>query len=290
MKRLFVYFLSVIMGVCVIDITYRIVCSYNYTYPSNDSSVKTDYTFIHCDIPCKMVFLGASYTQHSFVTQQVEDSLRIPAYNMGWAGRCVYYQYLSLMKAIHNGGLETAVLSLSLSQLSDSWIYDRVSDLYPYYWYSDTIRGIVNEVKGKNMDILMCSGLIQFNSTLANFFRSQKNMKGYIPLKYTGHPAKKTPDKNIDTINPIAVKYLEKMANECKNNNVRFIVCLTPNLRMKDKEIHSLVNLCDSIGIEIWNMTHTIRDPYLFKDDTHLNEKGAEQFTSEFIERFRNRM
>ena len=35
-------------------------------------------------------------------------------------------------------------------------------------------------------------------------------------------------------------------------------------------------------------MVNVIQDPLLYKDDYHLNEKGAELFTSLFVERLRN--
>lgn len=290
MKQLVKYILYVFIGVTVIDLAYRLVCDYFYQHPKKDSFILENYTFIHCNTPYQCVILGASTAKHSYVSQQIEDSLNISTYNMGWNGRSVLYQYLSLMKAIKNGGLELAILNLSTSQMRDNWVKDRISDLYPYYWHNDTIREIVNEVEDRNMDILMCSSLIQFNSKLDNMLRSEKSVKGYIPIPYSGKPAKvnstATLNKGKKDFNLIAVKYFQEMAKECEKNKVRFIVCLSPSLDTTETEIAILKDLCDSSNVEMWNMVHVIRDPFLFKDGDHLNEKGAELFTQMFIETF----
>lgn len=289
MKKFILYFLSVIIGVTIVDITYRFLCDRYYKNPPQDSFVRTNYTFVHCDTPSQLVVLGASTAQRSYVTQILEDSLGISCYNMGWYGRSVLYQYLSLMKAIENGGLETVLLNLSASQLSDEWVKDRIADLYPYYWSNDTIRNIVNEVENMNMGVLMCSSLIQYNSSLDKMFRKEKSKKGYIPLPYTGKPVKDiTINDEIPVFNDIAVKYLKIMSNECKERNIRLIVCLSPSLETSDSEINALLGLCKDIGIETWNFVHTIQDPILFKDGHHLNEKGAEKYTEMIVTRLRD--
>lgn len=289
MKILIKYIFIVFCGVGIIDVTYRLVCYYYYLYPKENSFIKNNYTFIHYDTPCQFVILGASTAQHSYIPQLIEDSLHINAYNMGWAGRSVIYQYLSLLKAIDNGGLETVILNLSTSQMGDEWVKDRISDLYPYYWYNDTIREIVNEVEGRNMDILLCSGMIQFNSSFDNLLRTEKSYKGYMPLKYTGKPVRiKEKRKELAAFNPIAIKYLRKMHSVCEANKVRFIVCLSPDLTITNNEHTSLVTLCKRNNIEMWDLTYDISDPLLYKDDHHLNAKGAELFTSLIIQNYKN--
>ena len=287
MKKCALYILFVFLGVSVIDIAYRLICDYCYQHPRKESFIQTNYTFINCNTSYQFIILGASTARHSYVSQQIEDSLGVSCYNMGWDARSVLYQYLSLMKAIHNGGLEIAVLNLSISQLTDEWVKDRISELYPYYWYNDTIRNIVNEVKDSNMDILMISSLIQYNSKLDQMIRSEKNNKGYIPLSYTGNPTIVNAADTLNIIKPsfnkIAVKYLAEMVRECNKNKVRFIICLPPCLDSAEIEVQALCDLCDNVGAEMWNMIHTIQDPLLFNDGHHLNEKGAVEFTREFI-------
>lgn len=288
MKRLIKYILIVIIGVGIIDVAYRAICNYFYMHPKNNSFVKNNYTFIHYDTPCQFLILGASTAQHGYIPQLIEDSLHVTAYNMGWAGRSVIYQYLSLQKAIDNGGLETVILNLSTSQMGDEWVKDRISDLYPYYWYNDTIREIVNEVEGRNMDMLLCSGLIQYNSSLDILLRTGKSYKGYIPLKYTGKPVRiNEKKKEITTFNPIAIKYFRKMHSVCEANNVRFVVCLSPDLAITDNEHNALVSLCKENKIELWDFTNDIQDLMLYKDDHHLNERGVMIFMSLFLEKYR---
>jgi hypothetical protein len=213
-------------------------------------------------------------------------------FNYGFEGCSIIHQYLSLLRAIDNGGLQLAILDLSAAQLEEEWVYDRLSRYYPYYWRNDTIMNIIDDVEGRDMRFLMCSSLIQYNSQLFNLFIKDKQYKGYSPLPYTGTPfiAINSNEEDVPSdinkmeksICSIAKKYLIKMQEECDKNDIKLVVCISPSLFPSDGNIEIL---CKKYDIECWNMCGSVDNPLYFSNETHLNEKGAEAFTGLLVNR-----
>lgn len=286
LRSLFLYILFVIIGVVIIDLGCRLVFTPVFNNLSDNTKAGATYKFISHNEPAEIAILGASRANHHYVSSLLEDSLGVSVYNYGWDGRSVLFQYLCLLKAIDNGGLKTVILDLSNAQLSNEWVDDRISDLYPYYWSNDTIKKMVDEVSKKDMSILMASSLVQFNSQYLNLVAQIDSDDGYTPLPYTGKPVKFSTNntKNeFDYYSDIAIKYLYRMSTVCKNRNVKFIVCLSPSLSISKYSEDYLSSLCSCNEIVCINMSHNIVEPLLFSDDSHLNDKGATIFTNNLI-------
>ena len=110
----------------------------------------------------------------------------------------------------------------------------------------------------------------------------------YIPLPYSGKKAAKKSFKQNDyQINPIAKQYLKKIAYQCKIHGISFVVCMSPLYSTRDLNYDSIKDLCKKYTIKVWDMRESISDPLLFKDATHLNERGAIQFTSKLINKLK---
>lgn len=280
------------MGTAVFDGLFRIWCSHTYLHPKPFSIIEIDNKHYANNLPAGIAILGASRAVHHYVSSLLEDSLHISTYNWGFDGQSILNQYVCFLKAIDNGGLKIVILDLSNSQLAD-WVDKRISSLYPYYWDNDTIKHLINEVKDSNMDLFMASSLIQFNSRLSslitsNFIR-KNHKKGYIPLPYTGGAAHTDSivDEKTVIYNPIGIK-LNRIAEICHKENIRFVVCFSPMLNSSSNSSASIGNLCRSKGIEFWDMGQDINDPILFSDADHLNEKGASLFTTMIAKKIKN--
>lgn len=297
MVKFIKYILLVLVGVAIIDIASRCLFQYLFSHPRKDSRIEAIYKFVFHHDRDDIVILGASRADRHYASQQIEDSLHLKVFNYGFEGCSIIHQYLSLLRAIDNGGLQLVILDLSAAQLGDEWVYDRLSRYYPFYWRNDTIMSIINEVEGRDMRFLMCSSLIQYNSQLFNLFIKDKQYKGYSPLPYTGTPFIATAsnkegassDINImeKPICPIAKKYLIKMQEECEKNNIKLVVCISPSLFQSDGNIELL---CKKYGMPCWNMCSSVDNPLYFSNETHLNEKGAEAFTALLVERIRKEL
>jgi len=291
-NKFLVYLLTVIIGVIVIDVIFRIIFTPIFNNPPINTKAGATYKFVSYNESANIIVLGASRASHHYRSEQMEDSLGAEVYNYGWDGRCVLYQYLCLIKGIKNGGLKTAILDISEPQLCDEWVEERISDLYPYYWKNDTVKMMVDEVNGKYKKLLMLSSLVQYNSQYLNLIAKVSDEKGYIPLPYTGNPLDTLENQIIEDsqereYNSIALKYFDKIITLCKVHNVRLIVCLSPSLGVSKETEKRMQDLCNQKGVECWNLTDLINDPILFSDINHLNDKGAELFTNYIIEKLK---
>jgi hypothetical protein len=123
---------------------------------------------------------------------------------------------------------------------------------------------------------------------LSEIVSSSQHDNGYIPLPYSGKKtAKKTFKQDDYQINPIAKQYLKKIAYQCKAHGISFVVCISPLLSTRDLNYDSVINLCKDYNIKVWDMRESISDPLLFKDVSHLNERGAILFTSKLINKLK---
>ena len=192
------------------------------------------------------------------------------------------------------------ILDIGNSQIGD-WVESHIAFLYPFYWENDTVKKLVDEVEGKNMSPFMLSSFVQYNSKINEIAKSHKkkveDQKGFVPLPYTGKPFVR--DKEQETVvsavkpnkvfSSIGIKYLRTMASISKQMGIRFVACVSPILNSYErKQVTKTIKACAENGIECWDMKDYIDDPYLFKDYTHLNSKGAEKFTEMLIERIRS--
>lgn len=286
----FVYLFAVIFGVAVIDVLVRQVFTPIFENPPINSKASATYKFVSHTEPTTLAIFGASRANHHYRSEQIEDSLGLSVYNYGWDGRCILYQYLCLLSAIKNGDLKMVLLDLSEAQLSDKWVVERISDLYPYYWSNRDVCEIVDRVEGNIIKFFMTSALVQYNSQYLNFLAYIEDVKGYSPLAYTGKALDLTElrtDKGEMKYNEIALFYLKRISQVCKEKNIDVIVCLSPSLSVSKESEERLQKICDKFDLDVWNYTRLITDPSLFSDYEHLNDKGAEVFTGEVINRIK---
>lgn len=288
MKKFISYILLVFVLTLLLDVAFRIVVKRFFLNPRPYSRIEYQYKYATCTKPAELVILGASRAAHHYNIRQIIDSLNISAFNFGTDGQSIQYQYLTLLKAIKNGSLKTVILDLAPNQMIDEWVEENMTDYYPYYWDDDSVREVVREVKGHQIDLLMLSSFIQYNSKLSEIVSSSQHDNGYIPLPYSGKKAaKKTFKQNDYQINPIAKQYLKKIAYQCKIHGISFVVCMSPLYSTRDLNYDSIKDLCKKYTIKVWDMRESISDPLLFKDATHLNERGAIQFTSKLINKLK---
>lgn len=293
MKKFYLYLFAVLVGTVAIDLFYRTICLYFFKEPDATSRIAFQYRFISVSEPCDLAFIGASRSNHHYSPQQIEDSLNIKVYNYGNDGSTILFHYLSLIKAIENGGLKMVIYDLSPGQIGDVWVKESISNLYPYYWQNDSVRNAVDEAEGKCISFAMLSALFQYNSQMINMMmKATPTEKGFIPLKYTGKTALIEQDEYKNGrpesfYGELGKKYLKKMVDICKKNGIKFVVASSPYLTISENDVKYMSNLCKTLGVDYWDMTGLIKDPLLYKDRSHLNAKGAELLTEYVVDRLK---
>ena len=293
MKRTIIYLLSVILGTALFDLIFRPLCSWTYSNPIPNSTIlEGTNKFAYVTKKSKVIVLGASRAERHYAVKTIEDSLQVSAYNYGGAGCDIIQQYLSLLTSIKNETPKVVILDLSASQLSEEWIKEKNSRYYPFYWENDSVKTIVDDVGGWKMKYLLLSSFIQYNSKLSYILlrllrqkSSNIDIEGFRPLPYTGKPAKcrnrdvKSENAKGVDYSQTALKYLQRIVSTCKKNHIDLVICYSPSLKNDLVEIDGVKELCQEFNLAFWDYSNKINDPLLFRDENHLNEKGALKFT-----------
>ena len=174
-------------------------------------------------------------------------------------------------------------------------IYDRLSDLHPYYWdHRDNILPALN-LKSKFIDFKLIFKSYQTNSTLVHainyFFNPQIDFNGYRPLfgkikkpiNNTFNERDNSLIKDIDKNNVLAFKSFITTAKNL-DINLLFVISPTPenidsskNISMSKIKIiakNENIPLIDFSNDKQFNFNYS-----LFNDSNHLNNEGAHLFT-----------
>ena len=86
--RFWIVALSVILIVITLDFTFGKIMDWMLPQISNQGDIGKTYFALN-DVETPVVIVGSSRASHHYVTQMIEDSLGMPAYNIGRDG-CFY--------------------------------------------------------------------------------------------------------------------------------------------------------------------------------------------------------
>lgn len=294
MKTFLKYILFTLLGVVVLDLICRPLFVYIYDNPPKGSTIESDLSYIFNKEQSDILILGASRASRHYNCQMFIDSLGKTCFNAGHDGQPIYNQYLDLLKSIENGKVETVFLDISSAQLSDKWIKERMLPLVPYYWKNDSVRSIIDNVSDRTIPphVLYCSSLIQYNSLwhkLPQLIkpRSHNAIHGYMPLPYNGEEFHYTQRLKDDLApNDKAIDYLSRIVETCEVNNISLYLIVSPSLNDFSPFISFMSEWCAKNNVSLLDYSiypPCFNDPYLWKDKSHMNCKGADIFTAELI-------
>ena len=297
MKRFIKYILLVLLGVAVVDLANRVLYTYAFTHVPQDSEVNVLYKYQLNTQKAEIVILGASKALYDYVPEVLKDSFNCPVYNYGMEGTSIVGQYLCLIKSYELGSVKTVILDLSNSQLQEEWVVGRISRYNNYYMCNDSVKAIVDDIMGRK-SLMLYSSLYQFNSHIHDFIwlygEKRTDVDGYVALPYTGNEINvpRTMDDEDFVIYPKAKEYLDKIVSQCKKHGSRLVLCVSPTLFNDSSFDNYISDYCKQHSLEFFNMRDcqaVNTDTRLYKDLSHLNEKGAIIFTKELVEKLKSR-
>jgi hypothetical protein len=294
MRRFYKYILFVLVGLALLDVINRIAFSYVFNHlPAH--SILSDYVFSyrynqeHADI----VILGDSRARHHYDSQMFMDTFHQSCENLGHDGSPIYRQWLELLRASHNGKIKTVILDASPKPLSRLWMEEYYDNLLPFYWSEDSIHRIIDkETKnGKFSNLLYASSFVQYNSKLHHVFesfipRSVSTKHGFDPLPYTGNAYEQSSAVPEIFITQNGVSYVDRIVEWCKKNDVRLLMVTSPYIGDHFEFVRLISDYCKNKNVTYLDYSSSKRyvdDMYLWKDEAHLNEKGAEMFSEELV-------
>ena len=239
---------------------------------------------------CKadILIMGASEVLHSLVSKKIADSLEMTCYNLGRDGLNIYFQYAVLNEILKR--YKPKIIIISTNGLEES--ENAVNGLFPYCSTYNDMKELIYEIKPVEKYRLFIKSYC-YNSLMIKIIQglvqNEPNTNGYKPLFAVSKSMKLSPDPYTIGISERTLTYFEKYLNLCQNAGCKVYVLETPKYQTifnleENKKIKELINKYSVNYISFRNDTTFINHPELFKDKTHLNDSGAQIFTSMVIQ------
>ena len=260
--------------------------------------LKTPFTVEKVD--ADVVVIGSSKASHHYVPQMLEDSLGMTAYNCGQDGCFFLYQNCIINMILDRYTPKMILWDIQPGSFvgeEHSNEYQNIRYLSPYYPANTWADSYINSESPK-MRFRMMSRMFAYNSKALNYVfplvtHSSATKNGYIPLATEGYlypEMSKHADKK-GVVNSTYLDLLDKTMKRCREIGVELRMYISPEFSQKssltkrvEEEIDK-VAICNNVS---FTNAHShelfMHDATLFKDASHLNDKGARIYTSKVLQ------
>ncbi len=294
-KSILIRFLVFFCLVFVLDFSVGVILKKLYYSQKRGTNFRTSLLF---DKTKKdLIVLGSSRASHHYVPIVFTDSLGLSCYNGGRDGTLFDFSYAATQALFARYTPKVILIDINLE---DFYINNRANEglqsLIPYYHAHQELRGLINNVRGPLETYKHISFCYPYNSTilnsLSNIVRAPnpQDTSGYLPLEGSldGFEMPETFDFENSLPNKKRLEFLAETAKLCKVNGTRLIVVQSPRFGIYKnhtilEEIKTTLLAENAIFISYDNSTEYMQQPKLFKDASHLNEKGAMYFTQSIL-------
>ena len=302
--RFCVAVIAVLLSVAVADVTIGKALDWMVPQISNQGDTGKTYYSLN-DVNTPVVIVGSSRAAHHYVTQMIEDSLRLPAYNVARDG-C----FFSYNCCVVNSILDRYAPQLIVWENGTEYLYEEVDDplesLYPYYGHNAWVERAIKEELPCTEYARLNSNIYRYNSIVHRVMSRYRGhnsfvdetIKGYMPL------APKHLRRALSLENEIAysgllsntkVERFKQTLARAKDKGVRVVVVDSPKFNKRKKNSLSAIKMqriCRQYGatfIDNSQLPYFLEHPELFNDATHMNDDGAKIYTQLFIEQIQTK-
>lgn len=255
--------------------------------------------FIIEKVDAEVLIIGSSKASRHYVASLLSDSLGISVYNCGQDGCFFLYQNCILNMVLDRYHPKMILWDIQPNLFDGSTDnakeYQNVRNFSPYYHEGN--QWVVSYVKSqsKNTWMKMQSEMFGYNSKLLNylfplFSSSSKETFGYIPLPNYGYSF---PKLEKDAIVEHYVRATDKLdllsstIERCNTLGIQLKLFISPEYRIKSEayqsEARDIKKVASSLGVDCYDYSSFplfMNDSTLFKDVSHLNDKGARLYTN----------
>lgn len=255
----------------------------------------TEYTM--WKVNADMVIIGASEACHSYIPSLLEDSLGLSVYNCGKDGCRFYYQNAMIHGVLDRYSPKIIIWSISPGELNTPSEKDRgnLSQLNPFYDKNEFCRQAL-KTKSKYEPVKLLSKSYSYNSQLFRYLFLIKSdysyeKGGYAPL-YGTQKALDISDRSWeDHYDTTIQEVFSNTLDRCIQSDVQVVCVFTPRYEKENHEdlvsYQELKKILSAKGIPlIEDLYHDpdLMNPECFKDNAHLNHKGALLFNEKLSE------
>lgn len=244
-----------------------------------------------------VIIMGSSRAMHHYVPSIIVDSLGMSCYNAGQDGNGIIMQY-GRWKMISERYTPKMVIydvtpDFDLA-VNDNMAYiDRLKPFCDDKEVKNYVANIFPMERLKLTSKMYCYNY-KFIEMLSDCLRSENDDRGYFPEYGQVRPeaeAKLNDSKprqiHLDTVK---LQYLEALAKECREKNVKLVFCVSPWLQggniYSEETFAPVAEIANRNGatFEYFNAGRLFDNDKLFKDSYHLNDEGARVFTAELVD------
>ena len=296
MKKFICQIILYISIIIIIDIMIGHVMSYMMDNVKGGDSWRSNYI-------CKktqedVLIFGSSRAFHHYNPQIITDSLDLSCYNCGQDGNGIILNYgrLSMIRQRYQPKVIIYDISTSFDYIAND-NHKYLGRLKPYY-FEKGIKDIFSSVD-QTERWKMQSSMYRYNSIfiqiLSDYFHPihQVGNKGFRPLKGLLDPMKlnnnKDNDNNEIMYDSLKIDYIHKFINLC--NNTKLIFIYSPMWYGYDStELNLIKDICQENKIPFLDFSNNpkyVHNDSLFKDGSHLNDKGADEFSKDLVRKLR---
>lgn len=242
-----------------------------------------------------ILILGSSRAMHHFVPGIVSAKTKKTVYNCGFEGQGLKFCYLQLREITARYLPDHVILEISPNILTDSLSDDKLNILMPF---AEKDTAVANAITGKKLmqKVKLFSRIYPYNSLLFDLVYSKyKSVKdsfnGFVPLhaEMSGTQRSSAEEKtSYASVRSTQLESLDRIINLWIKNSIRLDLVISPVFELKatDKiiitEMKNYLLKYRSIRLSDYStFTTTYGNPLLFKDNLHLNKRGASLFSEE---------
>ena len=255
-----------------------------------------------------ILIMGSSHATRHYVPEVFLKGLNKTCYNAGVQGQKILFQS-ALQKLIFKQNTP----ELLIFNIDEDWMYladtayERLADLYPYYWDNREELKPVFSLRDRFVDLKLLSRCFQYNSTILHiikyFFNPQKDFSGYRPLDGKMHPPKKNntgkkamharrKDKKNKEIDINFVQAFESIINISCQSGVELVFVISPMVKGADistpnYSLELMLKKAKEKKIPVFDFRMDksfVHQFQLFYDRTHLNNDGALLFSKKLVD------
>lgn len=298
MKRFIVRLFSFLLLMFVVDIGVGLAMKYMQEH------AKGGFTEHHNRIinntSDDVLIFGSSRAIHHYNPQIIKDSLNLSCYNCGQNGNGIvlFYGWWQLMKDRHVPKIVIYDIYPGFDLLQGESNQKYLGLLRSKY-DNDLIKDIFFNID-PNERYKMLSMMYRYNSNFLQYILDYIHPKfharndGFYPL--SGElDEMKIKKGNKDTkqlqVDSLKLDLFEKLIIDMKKHNVQLIFVVSPIWYGKElsqfEALKSLRFICEKYNIlflNYYNSSKYVKNNKLFKDGSHLNSRGADEFTKELVE------
>ncbi len=282
--------------VAVIDCGFGVICDYLNSH-SKGGNTKDRY-YIAKQTSEDLLMMGSSRMHHHYVTEIVEDSLHMSAYNCGVDGNGIILSYGYLLMITERYKPKMIIYDISgFDMYGDD--NKRYIDLLKEYYREPGIIDILTSIDKKER-VKLLSSLYRYNSKFIPFLKdyfnsSSSGLKGYVPINRAiqGPPTGVFVNDNTFIPDSMKLSYVRKFVEKCQEESIRLIFCSSPFYGKTPESTYNdpIKDICIEKNIPFLDFSEDreINGDYrYYSDAVHLNEKGSILFTRKLVTAIKN--